>query len=91
LQRTSFKAFLEKECFWLFPRGAEVGKLITNMYRYVTFALANEFYMIADKQKVDIHRITDAVNKDYNRMALPKPGPNVGGPCLFQGRKVPIV
>lgn len=82
-----FKTFLEKECFWLFPREAEVGKLVTNMYRYVNFALANEFYIIADKQGVDIHRITDAVNKDYNRMALPKPGPNVGGPCLFKDGK----
>lgn len=82
-----FQTFVEKDCFWLFPREAEVGKLITNMYRYVTFALANEFYIIADKQGVDINRITDAVNKDYGRMALPKPGPNVGGPCLFKDGK----
>lgn len=82
-----FKTFVEKDCFWLTPREAEVGKLITNMYRYVNFALANEFYMIADKQGVDIHKVIDAANKDYSRMALPKPGPNVGGPCLFKDGK----
>jgi UDP-N-acetyl-D-mannosaminuronic acid dehydrogenase len=82
-----FKTFVEKDCFWLTPREAEVGKLITNMYRYVNFALANEFYMIADKQGVDIHKVIDAANKDYGRMAVPKPGPNVGGPCLFKDGK----
>ena len=79
-----FTTFVNNECFWLWPREAEVGKLITNMYRYVSFALANEFWMIADKQGVDIHRVIDACNKDYGRMAVPKPGPNVGGPCLFK-------
>lgn len=82
-----FKTFVEKECFFLTPREAEVGKLITNMYRYVSFALANEFYMIADKQGVDIHKVIRAANKDYGRMAVPMPGPNVGGPCLFKDGK----
>jgi UDP-N-acetyl-D-mannosaminuronic acid dehydrogenase len=29
-------------------------------------------------------KIISACNKDYPRMNLPKPGPNVGGPCLFK-------
>ena len=82
-----FSTFVNNKCFFLSPREAEVGKLITNMYRYVSFALANEFYMIADKQGVDIHKVIDAANFDYGRMAVPKPGPNVGGPCLFKDGK----
>jgi UDP-N-acetyl-D-mannosaminuronic acid dehydrogenase len=75
------------ECSHLTPREAEFGKLATNMYRYVTFALANEFYMIGTDQGLDVHKVIDAVNKDYPRMSLPKPGPNVGGPCLFKDGK----
>lgn len=75
------------ECIQLEPREAEFGKLMTNMYRYVTFALANEFYMIGSEQGVDIHKVIAAANKNYSRMALPSPGPNVGGPCLFKDGK----
>ena len=84
---TFFKTFVETECFYLTPREAEVGKLITNMYRYINFALANEFFMIADKQGVDIHKVIAAANHGYNRMGVPLPGPNVGGPCLFKDGK----
>ena len=82
-----FSSFVNNKCFHLTPREAEIGKLITNMYRYVTFALANEFYMIADKQGVDIHKVIKAANYDYDRMNVPLPGPNVGGPCLFKDGK----
>lgn len=82
-----FSKFIDNECIRLTATEAEIGKLMTNMYRYVNFALANEFYMIGDKYGVDTHKITDAINKDYPRMNLPKPGPNVGGPCLFKDGK----
>lgn len=81
-----FGAFVP-ECIQLEPREAEFGKLMTNMYRYVTFALANEFYMIGAEQNVDIHKVIAAANKGYPRMSLPSPGPNVGGPCLFKDGK----
>lgn len=75
------------ECVELTPREAEFGKLITNMYRYVTFALANEFYMIGTEQGLDVHKVIQAANKGYKRMNMPLPGPNVGGPCLFKDGK----
>jgi UDP-N-acetyl-D-mannosaminuronic acid dehydrogenase len=84
--KTFFDAFVP-ECIQLEPREAEFGKLMTNMYRYVNFALANEFYMIGAEQNVDIHKVIAAANKGYSRMALPFPGPNVGGPCLFKDGK----
>ena len=76
--------FIDNELFQLTPREAEIGKLMTNMFRYVTFALANEFWMIGEKQGVDMHRIIKAANYGYERNAIPLPGPNVGGPCLFK-------
>ena len=66
---------------------AEIGKLMTNMYRYVNFAFANEMYMIGRKNKVDIHKVIQLFNEGYDRLNVPMPGPNVGGPCLFKDGK----
>ena len=66
------------------PVEAEIGKLITNMTRYVGFALANEYHMIADLYGANINKVIDACNDGYPRLDLPTPGPNVGGPCLFK-------
>ncbi len=81
-----FRSFLKAECLRLNPTEAELGKLFTNMYRYLTFAAANEFYLIADSfathHEVNIHKILDRTKKDYPRFDVPDPGANVGGPCL---------
>ena len=82
-----FGTFIQNEIFYLTPREAEVGKLMTNMYRYVTFAFANEFWMIGEKHGINIDKVIDACNHDYPRMSVPHPGPNVGGPCLFKDGK----
>ncbi len=79
-----FSSFIRGECIFLTPVEAELTKLITNMARYVEFALANEFYLVADSYGANIHRILEAANKDYPRMRVPRPGPNVGGPCLYK-------
>ena len=79
-----FRSFVQAKCLRLSPLEAEVGKLITNMTRYVTFALSNEFHLIADTLGVNINKIIDACNTDYPRLDLPSPGPNVGGPCLYK-------
>lgn len=76
-----------KTCHFLTTKEAEFGKLITNMYRYVNFALANEFYMIADKQGINCSKVIEAVNDGYPRLNIPKPGPNVSGPCLYKDGK----
>ena len=78
------KTYNNSDQLMLYPREAEIGKLMTNMYRYVTFALANEFWIIGEKQGVNIEKVTKAINHGYKRMDLPLPGPNVGGPCLFK-------
>lgn len=81
-----FETFLEADCHRLTPTEAELGKLYTNMWRYITFAAANEFYLIADSfakhYDVNVHRILDKTAREYPRFDVPSPGANVGGPCL---------
>lgn len=62
---------------------AELAKLFTNMYRYINFAIANEFMILAGNNHRDIYRIVDLVNKNYKRGGLSLPG-LTGGPCLFK-------
>jgi UDP-N-acetyl-D-mannosaminuronic acid dehydrogenase len=63
------------------PVSAELAKLFTNVYRYVNFALANEFAILGEYYGVDTHEILEMVNADYPRANVPRPGP-AGGPCL---------
>lgn len=79
-----FSSFIDGECIQLTPLEAELAKLMCNMARYSTFAIANEFYLIADEYNANIHKIFDACSKNYPRFNLPTPGPNVSGPCLFK-------
>lgn len=62
---------------------AELAKLFTNMYRYINFAIANEFMILAGNYNRDIYNIVDLVNRNYKRGGLALPG-LTGGPCLFK-------
>ncbi len=62
---------------------AELAKLFTNMYRYINFAIANEFMVLADNYHKDIYEIVNLVNHNYKRGGLKLPG-LTGGPCLFK-------
>lgn len=63
------------------PTSAELAKLINNVYRYVNFALANEFAILSEQFGTNIHEVLDMVNREYPRGNVPRPGP-AGGPCL---------
>jgi UDP-N-acetyl-D-mannosaminuronic acid dehydrogenase len=63
------------------PTSAELAKLFNNVYRYVNFALANEFAILSEHYRVDVHSILEMANEDYPRAGIPRPGP-AGGPCL---------
>jgi len=71
----------EKRMHMTDPTSAELTKLFNNVYRYVNFALANEFAILGEYYRVDVHRILQMANEDYPRAGIPKPGP-AGGPCL---------
>jgi len=60
---------------------AELAKLFTNSYRYANFALANEYFIISKFLGGNIYNIINAVNEDYPRANIPKPG-FAKGPCL---------
>ena len=65
-------------------REAELAKLFTNTWRYMKFAVANQFFAIADQAGVDYTNVLRAIREDYPRAAdLPGPG-FAAGPCLFK-------
>tara|TARA_B110000263_G_C15286640_1_gene501145 strand:+ start:289 stop:1572 length:1284 start_codon:yes stop_codon:yes gene_type:complete len=61
--------------------GGELAKLFTNIYRYTTFALANEFAVWSEIYGVDGSEIIKLANYNYDRCNIPMPG-FAGGPCL---------
>jgi UDP-N-acetyl-D-mannosaminuronic acid dehydrogenase len=66
------------------PEEAELAKLFTNTWRYIKFAAANQFYMIANDYGIDFENVRHAITYDYPR-ALDMPGPGfAAGPCLFK-------
>jgi UDP-N-acetyl-D-mannosaminuronic acid dehydrogenase len=63
---------------------AELAKLFTNTWRYLKFAVANQFYMVAEAKGLDFYRIRDAMTRNYPR-AKDLPGAGfAAGPCLFK-------
>jgi len=63
---------------------AELAKLFTNTWRYMKFAVANQFLMIADAAGVDYNNVLHAIRHDYPR-ARDLPGPGfAAGPCLLK-------
>jgi UDP-N-acetyl-D-mannosaminuronic acid dehydrogenase len=68
----------------LAPEEAELAKLFTNTWRYIKFATANQFWMMANDFGLDFERIRHAIRYDYPR-AADMPGPGfAAGPCLFK-------
>jgi UDP-N-acetyl-D-mannosaminuronic acid dehydrogenase len=66
----------------LSPEEAELAKLFANAWRYVSFAVANQLYAIANDNGLDYERIRRCVIAGYERGAsLPKAG-FAAGPCL---------
>jgi len=66
------------------PMEAEFAKLFSNAYRYIHFAVANQFYMIAESAGLDYYRIMKGLTKDYPRAGtIPRAG-LAAGPCLFK-------
>ncbi len=63
---------------------AELAKLFTNAWRYMKFAVANQFFAIAHSAGVDYGNVQHAIRTDYPRAAdLPSPG-LAAGPCLLK-------
>jgi UDP-N-acetyl-D-mannosaminuronic acid dehydrogenase len=66
------------------PLEAELAKLFTNTWRYMKFAIANQFFQIVNRSGLDYSRVLYAIREDYPRAAdLPGPG-FAAGPCLLK-------
>jgi UDP-N-acetyl-D-mannosaminuronic acid dehydrogenase len=66
------------------PVEAELAKLFCNAWRYINFAIANQFYVMAGHFEADFHKIYQALREDYPRMqSLARPG-FAAGPCLLK-------
>jgi UDP-N-acetyl-D-mannosaminuronic acid dehydrogenase len=72
------------EIVTLDPIEAEFAKLFGNAYRYIEFAVTNQFYLIAQSAGLDYHRILNAMKKNYPRAkSIPTAG-YAAGPCLMK-------
>src|SRR5690625_22394 len=63
------------------PAEAELAKLVSNTWRDVQFAFANEIAFLADRAGIDVERVLSAAGHNYPRLSLAAPGP-AAGPCL---------
>ncbi len=68
----------------LTPLEAELTKLMANSWRYLEFAIANQFYLLAEYGGVDFHRLYEALRYEYPRAAGYKRAGFAAGPCLFK-------
>ena len=72
------------EIVLLDPIEAEFAKLFGNAYRYIEFAITNQFYLIAKSAGLDYQRILQAMKHNYPRARnIPSPG-YAAGPCLMK-------
>jgi len=63
---------------------AELVKLFSNAWRYIQFAVTNQFYMISNNFGVDFDKVRYAMTEGYGRAAtLPSAG-FAAGPCLLK-------
>jgi UDP-N-acetyl-D-mannosaminuronic acid dehydrogenase len=68
----------------LAPIEAEFAKLFANAYRYIGFAVTNQFFLIAKSAGLDYDRILRAMKHNYPRTKnIPRPG-FAAGPCLVK-------
>ena len=66
------------------PIEAEFAKLFNNAYRYIEFAVTNQFYLIAKSAGLDYKAILQAMKHNYPRaQSIPPPG-FAAGPCLVK-------
>ncbi|KAL6070062.1 NAD(P)-dependent oxidoreductase [Balamuthia mandrillaris] len=81
----------------LSPVEAEFAKLITNAWRYIDFAIGNEFYKLLEghnrayssaSAQVDFFKVMNAITYDYPRASgFKKPG-FCAGPCLLKDTRM---
>ena len=83
-ETTALFRMIAPEIVQLEPIEAEFAKLFGNAYRYIEFAVTNQFYLIAQSAGLDYQRILKAMKHNYPRARnIPMPG-YAAGPCLMK-------
>jgi len=81
---TKLFSVLTESIVELSPEEAELAKLFTNTWRYIKFAAANQFFMMANDHGLDYDNIRRGLAQDYPR-AFDMPGAGfAAGPCLLK-------
>ena len=65
------------------PHEAELIKLFTNSFRYINFAIANQFYKISKNMNINFNRLAKIMSYKYPRVTIPSAG-FAAGPCLYK-------
>ncbi|MGC9602790.1 MAG: nucleotide sugar dehydrogenase [Minisyncoccia bacterium] len=78
-----FKVIARRVVF-LSPTEAELAKLFANTWRYINFAVSNQFYEIAASTGSNFYRIHKAVTDEYPRLKSFAKAGLAAGPCLFK-------
>ena len=73
---------ISAEIVRLTPLEAEFAKLFCNAYRYIQFAAANQFHMIASAAGVNYSRVLSRMKQGYPRARDIPPAGFAAGPCL---------
>lgn len=72
------------EIIEVMPQEAELAKLFCNSYRYIQFAVANQFYLLSRQNGLDFSRVHHAATYKNARVdSLPGAG-FAAGPCLLK-------
>lgn len=77
-------ALINDDLIELDPLEAELAKLFTNSWRYMNFAISNQFYVLAQTYGLDFQRIYSAVTHRYPRMKSFAKAGFAAGPCLLK-------
>src|SRR6266852_5517032 len=77
-------SIINDELIELTPLEAELAKLFTNSWRYLNFAISNQFYLLAESYGLDFYRIYEAVTRRYPRMKSFARAGFAAGPCLLK-------
>lgn len=76
--------YLSPSIVYLKPVEAELSKLYANAWRYINFAISNQFWVIAQEFGADFDKIHAALRKDYPRMKSFARAGFTAGPCLHK-------
>lgn len=72
------------ETIFLKPVEAELTKLFCNAWRYINFAVSNQFWVIAQQFGADFDAIHAALRQNYPRMQSFARAGFAAGPCLLK-------